>query len=59
MNPENMLLIVTRLSKSFAETKDWKFYATLIKLHVQIELVHSLTIDHEEHILKKENTEFK
>ena len=58
MNPRNMILIVTRPSKTFAET--WgKFYATLIKLQVQIELVHSLTIHHEEHILKKENTEFK
>ena len=36
-----------------------KFYATLIKLQVQIESVRSLTIHHEEHILKKETTEFK
>ena len=58
MNPKNMILIVTRPSKTFAET--WgKFYATLIKLQVQIELVHSLTIHHEEHILTRENTEFK
>ena len=53
-----MILIVTRPSKTFAKTQG-KFYATLIKLQVQIELVHSLTIHHEEHILKKENTEFK
>jgi len=58
MNPKNMILIVTRPSKTFAETQG-KFYATLLKLQVQIELVHSLTIQHEEHILKKENTEFK
>ena len=58
MNSKNMILIVTRPSKTFAKTQG-KFYATLIKLQVQIELVHSLTIHHEEHILKKENTEFK
>ena len=58
MNPKNMILIITRPSKTFAEI--WgKFYATLIKLQVQIDLVHSLAIHHEEHILKKENTEFK
>ena len=57
MNPKNMILIITRPSKTFAEI--WgKFYATLIKLQVQIDLVHSLAIHHEEHILKKENTEF-
>ena len=50
--------MVTCPSKTFAKTQG-KFYATLIKLQVQIELVHSLTIHHEEHILKKENTEFK
>lgn len=58
MNPKNMILIVTCPSKTFAETER-KFYATLIKLQVQIELVHSLTIHHEEHILAKENTESK
>ena len=52
-----MILIVTCPSKTFAKTQG-KFYATLIKLQVQIELVHSLTIHHEEHILTKENTEF-
>ena len=30
-----------------------------MKLQVQIELVHYLTIHDEEHILTKENTEFK
>ena len=58
MNPKNMILIVTRPSKTFAKTQG-KFHATLIKLQVQIELVHYLTIHHEEHILTKENTEFK
>ena len=58
MNPKNTILMVTRPSKTFAKTPG-KFYATLIKLQVQIELVHYLTIHHEEHILKKENTEFK
>ena len=53
MNPKNMILIVTRPYKTFAKTQG-KFYATLIKLQVQIEFVH-----HEEHILTKENTEFK
>ena len=58
MNPKNMILIVTRPSKTFAKTQG-KFYATLIKLQVQIELVHYLMIHHQEHILTKENTEFK
>ena len=50
--------MVTCPSKTIAKTKG-KFYATLIKLQVQIEFVHSLTIHHEEHILTKETTEFK
>ena len=53
-----MILIVTRPSKTFAKTQG-KFYATLIKLQVQIEFFRSLTIHQEEHILKKETTEFK
>ena len=52
------MLMVTCPSKTFAKTQG-KFYATLIKLQVQIESVRSLTIHHEEHILKKETTEFK
>ena len=55
---QNTILMVTRPSKTFAKTQG-EFHATLIKLQAQIELVHSLTIHHEEHILKKENTEFK
>ena len=58
MNPKNMILMVTCPSKTFAKTQG-KFYASLIKLQVQIEFVRSLTIHHEEHILKKETTEFK
>ena len=58
MNPKNMILIVTCPSKAFAKTQG-KFYATLIKLQVQIESVRYLTIHHAEHILKKETTEFK
>ena len=58
MNPKNRILMVTCPSKTFAKTQG-KFYATLIKLQVQVELVHSLTIHHKEYILKKENTEFQ
>ena len=58
MNPKNMILMVTRPSKTFAKTQG-KFYATLIKLQVQIESVRSLTIHREEHILQMETTEFK
>ena len=58
MNPKNMILMVTCPSETFAKTQG-KFYATLLKLQVQIELAHSLTIQYEEHILTKENTEFK
>ena len=52
MNPKIMILMVTCRSKTFAKTQG-KFYATVIKLQVQIESVRSLTIHHEEHILKR------
>ena len=58
MNPKNKILMVTCPSKTFAKTQG-KFYATLIRLQVQIESVRSLTIPNEEHILQMETTEFK